>query len=210
MHDRGLARMSLGGASAKVAPMSDATSAAVEPAVWRIDADRSRLAFSVKHLMVATVRGRFTEFEGELRSAGGALSSAAGTVRAASIETGEPARDDRLRDASLLDVERHPLIRFAAERIEQRGERFRVDGELEIGEVARPLTLEGTLARGPAGDGASDELRLAARGELSRREFGLSWSEVLEASGAVVSDRVRIKLEIVARRDGDTEPAAAP
>lgn len=148
--------------------------------------------------MVATVRGRFTELGGELTAAAGGLDSAAGVVHAASIDTAEPKRDDRLRDSSFLDVARYPVIEFASRRIESIGsQRYRVIGDLTIKDVVRPLVLEATL-QDSSGD--SDPIRVTARGAILRSEFGLSWSEVLEASGALVSDRVDVSLDVTATR----------
>jgi polyisoprenoid-binding protein YceI len=169
----------------------------IRPGRWTIDPARSEVGFSVRHLMVATVRGRFGAFEGTIKSDAVGLIGATGVVHTASIDTGERKRDERLRSESFLDVERVPLISFASRRIEPRnGEGFRVVGDLTMAGVARELALDAVLRNG-TGDG---DLRLEAHGALRRSDFGLSWRESLEAAGALVSDRVGIAVEVVARR----------
>ena len=171
-------------------------STSIPPGTWTIDPARSRIEFSVKHLMVATVRGRFTAFEGTVASDAVGLSRATGIVQTASIDTGEPKRDEHLRGPSFLDVDRSPQIHFASRRIERGGgEGFRVVGDLTIKGVTRELALQAVL-RNDSVD--PDRLHVGAHGEIMRSAFGLSWREVLEAAGALVSDRVMVSLEVVA------------
>ena len=178
--------------------MLQASRTSIPAGTWTIDQARSRVGFSVRHLMVATVRGRFNAFEGNLASDFGGLTGATGVVGAASIDTGDPKRDERLRGQSFLDVERSPWINFASRRIESGdGDRFEIDGELTIKRIRRPLALQAALRYASAELG---ELHVEAHGELLRSEYGLSWSEVLEAAGALVSDRVSVAVEIVAVR----------
>jgi polyisoprenoid-binding protein YceI len=195
---RGYLRKDAGSTSPKLVVMLRMDSAGLRVGTWTIDSAHSRVGFSVRHLMVATVHGRFTDFDGTLTVGERGLTSAAGLVRAASVATDEPKRDERLRGPSFFDTGRYPLIPFRTRRVERAGaERFRVIGDLTIKEVARPLVLEAALL-----DGSEDPSRidLAARGAILRSHFGLSWSEVLEAAGALVSDRVEISMHIVATR----------
>lgn len=169
----------------------------MKPPGWTVDPSRSRIGFSIKHLVVATVNGRFGEFEGVLSGDATGL-SASGTVLAASVDTGDGTRDERLRDPSFFDVERYPAIEYASSRFELRGEgRFRLTGALTIKGIARELDLDCAIRTLPAG---SDEIGIEARGGISRSEFGLAWAEVLEATGALVSDRVTVEVDIVAVR----------
>lgn len=168
----------------------------VPPRRWAIDPGQSRVDFSVRHLMVAMVRGGFTRFEGSLETDAAGLAKASGVVDTASIDTGEPKRDGRLRGPEFLDVERNPEIRFASRRIEPDGSGpLRVVGDLTIGGVTCELTLRALVRDRSAG---ADRLQVEARGEISRSEFGLAWKDTLEAAGALVGDRVRIALDVVA------------
>jgi polyisoprenoid-binding protein YceI len=174
----------------------EAVGTAIPPGSWTIDPARSELGFSVRHLMVATVRGRFTAFEGGLRSDAHGLTQVEGVVHTTSLDTGEPKRDQRLLDPSFLDARDHPQMRFTSRHVESvRGGRFRVVGDLTIKDATGELALEAVVRNHPTDH---DPLRIAARGELKRSDFGLSWRDVLERAGAVVSDRVRIALEVVA------------
>lgn len=168
----------------------------VPPRRWTIDPGQSRVGFSVRHLMVATVRGVFTRFEGGLETGAAGLARTSGVVDTASLDTGEPKRDERLRGPEFFDAERNPEIRFASRRIERDGGgTLRVVGDLTIGGVTRELTLRALVREHSAG---VDRLQVEARGEISRSELGLAWKDTLEAAGALVGDRVQVALDIVA------------
>ena len=177
-----------------------ASVASVVPAgKWSVDASRSSVAFAVKHMMLATVNGRFRKFDGMLEMGSGAP-RATGVVKAASIDTNEPIRDEHLRlSQDFFDVERYPEIGFDSTRIDYLdGGRFRIVGDLTMREVTREIALDAQLgdARREAGD--DERIELALRGELNRRDFGLSWNQVLDAGGALLGDKVKIALDISA------------
>jgi polyisoprenoid-binding protein YceI len=166
-----------------------------------VDPARSSVQFSVRH-MVGTLRGRFTEFEGVLEVGENGVARAAGSVKSASIDTNEPVRDGHLRESSdFFDVERHPEITFSSTHVEHPDHGMpRVFGELTMRGVTRELALsvENHSALGDAkGDGA---IALQLQGELNRKQFGLAWNQVMEAGGALVGDRVKVALEILAVR----------
>ncbi|MGA2163666.1 MAG: YceI family protein [Solirubrobacteraceae bacterium] len=168
---------------------------------WSVDASRSSVAFAVKHMMLTTVRGRFREFDGTLQIGSGAP-RAAGAVRAASIDTNELVRDEHLqRSPDFFDVERFPEIGFHSTRIDSLdGGRFRIVGDLTMRGVTREIALDAQLGgtRSEAGDDERIELEL--RGELNRRDFGLTWNQALETGGALLGNKVKIALEISAVR----------
>jgi len=166
---------------------------------WLVDAPRSSVAFAVRHMLLATVNGRFCEFEGRLAGGPGAP-QAAGTVRAASIDTDEPVRDEHLRRSpDFFDVERYPQISFHSTRIQHlAGGRMHIVGELTMRGVTREIQLDGTR-REPDGDG---RIELELRGELNRRDFGLTWNQALEAGGALLGNKVKIAIEISAVKGG--------
>jgi polyisoprenoid-binding protein YceI len=173
--------------------------ASVVPAgKWSVDAPRSSVAFAVKHLVFATVNGRFREFDGMLEIGPGAP-RATGVVRAASIDTHEPVRDEHLRcSTDFFDVERYPEISFHSTRIDylDRG-RLHVLGDLTMRGVTREVELDGQLngtRRKVAGD---ERIELQLHGELNRRDFGVTWNQV-EAAGMLLGNKVKIALEISA------------
>ncbi len=168
---------------------------AVAPAgTWSVDASRSRVRFAVKHMLVSTVRGGFGRFEGTLVVGRDGSASGNGSVEAASFETGDAGRDERMR-AELLDVARHPRITFASKRIEARGGRLSVAGELTMRGVTRELHLDGRVRAGRGGEPA-----LELSGELDRKDYGITWSEALDAGGALVGETVKLELELRLQR----------
>lgn len=171
------------------------TSVVVPDGKWSVDAARSSVTFAVKHMMLATVKGRFREFDGMLEIGSGAL-RATGVVEAASIDTKERVRDEHLRSSpDFFDVERYPQISFNSTRIDYLdGKRLRILGELSMRGVTVEIELNGT--RREAGDDQRIELEL--RGELNRRDFGLTWNQAIETGGALLGNKVKIALEISA------------
>jgi polyisoprenoid-binding protein YceI len=179
-----------------------ASGASVVPAgKWSVDAPRSSVAFAVKHMMVATVNGRFREFAGMLEVGSGAP-RATGVVKAASIDTNEPVRDEHLRDSSdFFDVERYPEISFNSTRIDYLdGGRFRIVGALTMRGVTREIKLDAQLGGARREAGGDERIELELRGELNRRDFGLTWNQVLETGGALLGNKVKIALDISAMK----------
>jgi polyisoprenoid-binding protein YceI len=150
---------------------------------WKIDPNESAAAFEVRHFRFSTVEGRFGALTGDLGPWG-----AAGSVEAASVDSGNDIRDARLR-TEFFAAERFPHISFETD--EPLGPT--VTGRLTIRDVTRPVAF--TVAS--AGDG--DTLRLTARATVSRKAFGLDWAALRDAGRLIVSDKVRLRLELVAR-----------
>ena len=178
------------------------------PGVWSIDAARSSVTFAVRHVL-ATLDGCFREFEGRLEVAPSGLAKGFGTANAASIDTGEPTRDEHLRrSADFFDVERCPRISFASTRINHLDSgRLRIVGDLTMRGVTREIELN-AQAHGATRDVDGNQwIALELRGELSRREFGLIWNQALETGGVLLGDRVKIALDISAVRRVDAGPS---
>lgn len=166
---------------------------------WNIDATHSGINFSIRHMVVSKVRGRFTKFSGtlELDESDLARSKVEATIDATSIDTGTAQRDDHLRSADFFDADNFPTLRFRSTRIEQvAADRYRVAGDLTIRDVTREISLDveyGGRARDPWGN---ERVGFVARASLDRKDFGLKWNQVLEAGGVLVGDRVDIDLEV--------------
>ncbi|MGH2762102.1 MAG: YceI family protein [Thermoleophilaceae bacterium] len=165
------------------------------PGHWTIDPRYSAVEFAVKHLMIATVKGRFREFEGALTIqdvTGDVL--AHGTVKVESLDTGDPQRDGHLLSPDFFDVDRHPEIRLALRALRETADgRYRLLCEITIRGVTRPITLEATVqgtARDPWG---SERLALELKGELERSDFGLRWNQIVDA-GPVAGDHVLLTI----------------
>jgi polyisoprenoid-binding protein YceI len=163
-------------------------------------------------MMISTVRGRFGEFEGMIEAAPDYHDSKVrGTVKAASIDTNEPRRDDHLRSPDFFDVEHHPDISFESTAIEhlEKGD-YRVEGDLTMHGETHPVRFAVTVHGVTPGPEGQDRVGLEARGTLSRGEFGLRWQQALETGGVLVGDEVRVSADIAAVcTSPDAEVAAA-
>jgi polyisoprenoid-binding protein YceI len=168
---------------------------------WNIDAAHSGINFSIKHLVVSKVRGRFARYSGtlELDTQDLTRSKLEATIEAASIDTGVGQRDDHLRSADFFDAATYPELRFVGKRIEKvSGQDYRVHGELTIRDVTREIVLEveyGGQAKDPWGN---ERVAFAAKTSINRKDFGLNWNQALEAGGVLVGERVDIELELQA------------
>lgn len=166
---------------------------------WAIDPVHSEVGFSVRHMMVSKVRGRFTKFGGELVTTEDLLSSSVtAEIDLSSIDTGAEQRDAHLRSPDFFDTENHPLMTYRSTGIRQDGDDYIVDGELALKGVTRsvPLKLE-VNGFGPDAYGGT-RAGFTARAEINRQDFGVNWNAAMETGGVVVSDKVTIHLEIEA------------
>ena len=177
---------------------------------WNLDTVHSGINFTVRHMVVSKVRGRFAKFNGTVALDESDLtrSSVEATIDASSIDTGTAQRDDHLRSADFFDVERFPEIRFLSTRIEKvSGDRYRVTGELTIHGVTRSIALEteyGGRGKDPWGN---ERVGFTAKGAIDRKDFGLVWNQALETGGVLVSDRVELELAVQAVRAAATKAA---
>jgi polyisoprenoid-binding protein YceI len=167
---------------------------------WTIDGSHSSVEFVVRHLMVAKVRGRFSDFGGTITvGETPEASSVEVSISPASIATGDPQRDGHLQSADFFDVEAHPTIGFRSTAVRPvRGDRYEVDGELTVRGVAKPVALDleyqGTI-RDPFGN---DKAVFSASTEIDREDWGLTWNQALESGGVLVGKKAKIEIEIEA------------
>jgi len=168
---------------------------------WTIDPSHSLVEFSVRHMMVATVKGRFRSFRGTIRldEANPENSSVEAVIDAASIDTNDEQRDAHLRSDDFLNVEKFPHITFRSKRVEMLGQdRARVIGDLTIRDVTREVALEVEYLGRTRDPWGKERIGFSAHTTINRHDFGVRWNAVLEAGGVVVADTVRINLEIEA------------
>lgn len=189
---------------------------ATEPArrtgvpTWQLDPAHSAVEFSVKHMMMTTVRGRFKEIEATLRGDRDHPEEAGVEARimAASIDTGVPDRDGHLRSADFFDAENYPVITFRSRHIEgnppkREGDQFKLVGDLTI----RDTTLEVVLDCEYEGRGTDPWGKTRAgftfSTQLDRQDWGLRWNQALETGGVLVANRVKVEGELQFVRDED-------
>ena len=166
---------------------------------WNIDPVHSEVGFSVRHMMVSKVRGRFSTFSGQLVTAEDpATSSVTAEIDLASINTGQEQRDAHIRSADFFEVEKYPTMTYRSTGVRSDGGDWLVDGELTLKGVTKrvPLTLE-LNGFGPDPYGGT-RAGFTATAEINRRDFGVNFNAALETGGAVVADKVTIHLEIEA------------
>jgi polyisoprenoid-binding protein YceI len=167
--------------------------------IWDIDPLHSDVSFTVRHMMVSKVRGRFGSFSGQIITGEDlASSSVTATIDATSIDTGLEQRDGHIRSADFFDVENHPRWTFRSTGVRADGEALTVDGELTIKGVTRPVTLAVEVnGFGPDSFGGI-RAGFSASATIDRNDFGVDIKLPLDGGGVVVGDKVQIALEIAA------------
>ncbi|MGA2007884.1 MAG: YceI family protein [Solirubrobacteraceae bacterium] len=177
------------------------TATTIIPAgTWTADPAHSTLGFSVKHLGIATVRGSFGEFEGKLEL-GDDLAAAkiSGSAKAASVNTAEPQRDAHLKSADFFDAETHPELTFESTAITTTDdESFEIVGDLTMHGETHPITLKAELQGAETDPWGNDRVGLEITGQLKRSDWGMKFNQALGSGNLVVSDTVKIALDVSA------------
>lgn len=169
---------------------------------WEIDSGHSGIHFSVRHMVVAKVRGQFARWSGRLVVPGGddfARGRAEVIIDASSIATGVADRDAHLTSPDFFDVARFPELTFRSTGVEKvTASRYRVTGTLTIRGVAREVVLDAEYAGTTKDPWGNERLGFSATTAIDRKDFGLTWNQLLEAGGVMVGDRIDISLEVEA------------
>lgn len=173
-------------------------------AIWNIDSAHTNATFSVRHMMVSTVRGRLGTVNGTLEfdPENPANSKVNVEIDATSIDTGITDRDNHLRSADFLDVENFPKIIFNSTKVEVTGDKKgRITGDLTIKDVTKPVVLDvdflGAVANPFSGDQAAG---FEAKVKINREDWGLVWNVALETGGWLVGKDINITLDLEAIR----------
>ena len=169
--------------------------------VYTIDPVHSSVEFKVKHMMVSDVKGEFKTFSGTitLDPANIEKSSVEVTIESASVSTNNEKRDGHLKSADFFDVEKFPTLTFKSKKVAKKGDGYVATGDLTIRGVTKEIELPFTLS-GPVSAGPASIIGVSAATQLNRQDFGVSWNKTLDAGGVVVSDNVRIELEVEAKK----------
>ncbi|MFI5538758.1 MULTISPECIES: YceI family protein [unclassified Nocardia] len=176
--------------------MSTGTTNALTAGTWAIDPAHSTLGFSVRHLMVSKVRGRFTDFSGKLVIGEDGSASAEAEIRVDSVTTDNEQRDAHLRTADFFQAEQFPVATFKSTGFRVNGDDFVVDGEFTIRGVTKPVSLEVEFLGVNPGMGQGPVAGFEAKTVINRRDFGITIDMPLPDGGAVIGDKITLTLEV--------------
>lgn len=167
---------------------------------WSLDTSHTSIDFKVRHMGIASVRGSLKVRSGTVETdEAGRPTRIEAVIDASSINTGEPQRDAHLRSADFLHAEQYPEIRFVSTQIEPLGgHRYRIQGNLTIRDVTKPVTLEAETSTPIKDPWGMQRIAASASGQLNRKDWGLTWNQVLELGALLVGEEVRFSLEVEA------------
>jgi polyisoprenoid-binding protein YceI len=167
---------------------------------YAIDPKHTGVAFAVRHLMIAKVRGNFSDVSGTIELAPGSdiPTSIKAEIGAASVNTHEPDRDTHLRSPDFFDAEKHDKLSFVSTAITGSGSTFTATGDLTIHGVTNTVTFEGEVEGHTTDPWGLDRVAYSAKTKINRKDFGLTWNQALEAGGVAVGETVEITLDVQA------------
>jgi polyisoprenoid-binding protein YceI len=178
---------------------------------WEIDSSHSGIHFSVRHLVIAKVRGQFSRWSGALVVPDGDFTRASveAMIDASSIDTGVPDRDAHLKSADFFDVAQFPELIFTATRIEAAtpGDELKLVGQLTMKGISREVELQVEQLGELKDPWGNQRAACSAKAAIDRKDFGLAWNQVLETGGLAVGERVTIEIELQAVRQAGAKVA---
>ncbi len=182
-----------------------ATDAFAADVPWKLDGAHSEVGFSVRHLGISNVKGRFTKISAEIVAdeKTGKISSVSASANAASVNTGIDARDDHLRGADFFDVAKYPEIKLKSRSFKIKGDKAILVADFTMKGVTKKVTFKGEYLGSQKADlGGGKTLRAgySLSGKISRKDFGLTWNNLVEGVSAV-GDDVKIHFEVEIYRD---------
>jgi polyisoprenoid-binding protein YceI len=165
---------------------------------WNLDTSHSSVAFEVRHMAIAKVKGNFSDFSATVTGEPGKPEtfSVEATVQMTSVDTGNEKRDDHLRSADFFEVETFPTMTFKSTGVKMDGGEGTLTGELTLHGVTKTVEFELEYAGMVDDPWGNTRMGFSAEAEIDRREFGLTWSKALETGGLVVDNDVEIELEV--------------
>ena len=178
---------------------------------WNLDTGHSQVSFSAKHMGIMTVRGRFTDVQATINfnEDDFTASSVEATINAASVATNDEKRDGHLRSADFFDVEQYPSLVFKSSSIERAAhDHYRMTGDLTIHGVTRPVSLDVVYSGQAKDPWGNMHAGFSAETTINRKDWGLGWNVALETGGFLVSEDVKIGLEIEAVKPAEVAAAA--
>jgi polyisoprenoid-binding protein YceI len=168
----------------------------VQAGTYTIDAAHTNVEFAVRHMMISTVKGRFGDAQGTVVIPESGQPAVEVTIRTASIDTRSEQRDGHLRSPDFFDVEKYPEMRFTSTNVERTREGYKVIGDLTIRDVTRPVTLDVTEEGAGVDPWGNQKAAFSATARFNRTDFGLNWNAALETGGVLVSDEVKLFIDV--------------
>jgi polyisoprenoid-binding protein YceI len=168
-----------------------------EAGTFVIDPAHSHVGFVVRHMMIAKVRGRFSDFTATVTVGEDHLESALEvTVNVAGIDTGDEGRDTHLSSPDFFDVEKYPTMTYRSTSITPLGgDKFRVEGDLTVRDITRPVVLDATFDGVVPDPWGHQRIGFAATAEIDREDFGLTWNQTMETGGVLIGKQVKLEIE---------------
>ncbi len=174
---------------------------ALTPGTWTVDPSHSTVGFVARHLMITKVRGRFTDFSGSLEITPDPLQSRVeATVNLASVDTGDAGRDAHLRNADFFDLDGggSPTMTFTSTGIKEEHGEYKLFGDLTVNGVTRQVEFDLEFDGVSPDPWGGTRAAFTAETEINRKDFGLEWNVALETGGVLVSDKVKVQLDVQA------------
>jgi polyisoprenoid-binding protein YceI len=165
---------------------------------WAIDPVHSSVNFSVRHLMVNNVRGRFEQFSGAIVVTEGGAASVRAEIVVDSVSSGNDQRDAHIKSPEFFDVQQYPVATFTSTAVEPNGESYAVEGDFSLKGVTKPITLDLKFNGLNPGMGRGEVAGFEASVVLNRKDFGIDIDMPLETGGTVLGEKVIITLDIEA------------
>jgi polyisoprenoid-binding protein YceI len=177
---------------------------------WNIDTSHSGVHFSVRHMVIAKVRGTFDRWQGTFQFDEQNLAASKVSVRieAASLNTREEKRDGHLRSPDFFDVEQYPELTFESTKVEKASDvRYRVTGNLTLHGVTKEVVLDAESLGSGKDPWGNERAAFEAKTTINRKDYGLNWNQALEAGGVLVGENVDISLDVQAVKSAATKAA---
>jgi polyisoprenoid-binding protein YceI len=176
--------------------MSVQTAQQLPTGTWKLDPIHSSAGFAVKHMVVATFRGRFEDFDATLEVGEDGQTKLVGVVKADSIVVKDPNLQEHLKSPDFFDTERYPEIRYEASSIRREGDELIVDGEMTIKGNTHPVEGRGTIVDPHEDIAGNTKIGVTLETEVDRTKFGLNWNAPLPKGGFALADEVQLIVEL--------------
>jgi polyisoprenoid-binding protein YceI len=168
---------------------------------WDVDPIHSTIGFEVKHLGIATFRGRFNGFEGTIEAGDDGIEQIEGAIDAASIDVNDPQLSGHLQSEDFFHAEVHPKLRFSSTSVERNDDgTYRITGELEMRGVSHPVGLDVRVDGVGVDPAGGERISLVAEGIVDRTAYGMTWNSTLANGLPAVAETVRLVLTVEATR----------